>query len=112
IPVLGDIPEVKKGKHLLIRHNDRSILAEAFRILRTNLHFFLPKKGEKAGGKVIFVTSSTKGEGKTFMAINTAHTLASTGKKTLIIGADLRNPQTHSYFGLTKNQTGVTTYLS
>lgn len=112
VPILSEIPELAKNTHKIITHNDRSVLAEAFRILRTNLSFFKSKKIKKERGEVIFVTSSTKGEGKTFVAMNMAHTLASTGKKTIMIGCDLRNPQVHNYIDHDKNHTGISTYLS
>jgi len=108
IAVVGEIPSLDKKDELLIKENDRSVLAEAFRILRTNLNFFTHQK-EK--GKIIFVTSTTKGEGKTFVAVNLANSIASTRKKALLIGADLRNPQIHTYVNQNKNQTGVTNYL-
>lgn len=109
IPVLGEIPEIADGQQKLITRNDHSVLAESFRILRTNLSFFMPKK--KGEPEVLFVTSTTKGEGKTFVALNIANTLALTGQKTLVIGCDLRNPQTHNYFNLNKNHIGVSSYL-
>jgi tyrosine-protein kinase Etk/Wzc len=76
--------------------NDRSPLAESFRILRTNLAYLIQKK-DKHIGNVIFVTSTVKGEGKTFVSYNLARTLASTNKKVLLIGADIRNPKLHRY---------------
>ncbi len=113
IPVLAEVPQVEKGENLLIIRNDHSILAEAFRILRTNLAYFNSVHKNKEHAQLIFVTSTIKGEGKTFTAVNTAHSIASTGKKTLIIGCDLRNPQTHRYYeGIQKNDKGVTHYLS
>ena len=68
-------------------------MAEAFRILITNMNFMLPKKK----GKVVFVTSTVKGEGKTFVSVNLALTIASPSKKTIIIGSDIRNPQLQRY---------------
>ncbi len=110
LPVLAEIPEIDKNTHKLIKKNDRSVLAEAFRILRTNLFFF--NGHDKSTAKVVYVTSTTKGEGKTFTALNMANSLALTGKKTLVIGCDLRNPQTHNYYGLDKNHLGVSAFLS
>lgn len=112
-PIFSEIPELTKNAPKLIVKNDRSVLAEAFRILRTNLSFFKSKElQESERGEIVFVTSTIKGEGKTFAALNMANTLASTGKKTLVIGCDLRNPQVHNYYGLTKNHIGVSNYLS
>src|SRR5699024_6496458 len=84
IPILAEIPKIAKNANKLIVENDRSILAESFRILRTNLKFFGSNKTERKRGEIIFVTSSIKGEGKTFTSVNLANTLASTGKKTLL----------------------------
>ncbi len=109
VPVVGEIPQLAQDAHKLIQPNDRSVLAEAFRILRTNLNFLNTKT--KASSKVIFVTSTTKGEGKTFVSTNLANILASVNKKVLLIGADLRNPQLHTYIKADKNRDGVSNYL-
>ena len=111
IPVVGEIPKVSKNNDQIIVQNDRSILAEAFRILHTNLQYLLVNSGDKKTGVKIFVTSTVKGEGKTFTAFNLAMTLANTGKKVLIVGADLRNPQLQRYEAQAKNTLGVSDYL-
>ena len=110
ITIIGEIPEIKKGNDTIITPNDRTILAESFRILRTNLGYFNTNENQTVG-KVIFVTSSTKGEGKTFTGINLASSFASTGKKVLLLGCDLRNPQIHSYIQKDKNYKGVSAFL-
>lgn len=110
-PILAEIPETRESK-ALVGKNDHSNLAEAFRILRTNLMFFKANPNEEGQGRVVYATSTIKGEGKTFVALNVAHTFATTGKKTLIIGADLRNPQTHKYYDLIKDGVGLSNYLS
>jgi len=107
-PVLGEIPVLESGSSEVIQHNDLSPMAEAFRILSTNLSFTLPKK-EK--GKVIFVTSTTKGEGKTFVSVNLAITLATSRTKAIVIGADIRNPQLQRYNPASKNLDGLTEFL-
>lgn len=107
-PILGEIPILDSGSSEVIQHNDLSPMAEAFRILSTNLSFTLPKK-EK--GKVIFVTSTTKGEGKTFISVNLAITLASSRTKAIVIGADIRNPQLQRYNQASKNLDGLTEFL-
>lgn len=112
IPIVAEIPMIGKNDDKLVKANDHSVLAESFRMLRTNLAFIHPVKGMKNQlGKVVFVTSTIKGEGKTFTALNMAHTLAATKKKVLVIGADLRNPQTHTYYKFNKNEDGLTNYL-
>ncbi|MBI6117326.1 GumC family protein [Salegentibacter maritimus] len=96
IPFIGEVPRVGKEQNQRIELNDRTPLAESFRILRTNLAYLFQNKN-KDRGEVIFVTSTIKGEGKTFISYNMARTLASTGKKVLLVGADIRNPKLHRY---------------
>ena len=108
IPIIGEIPFIKDDRY--IQSNDRSILAEAYRNVRTNINYLLPASN-KNEGFVIFSTSSIKGEGKTFNAINMALIMTQMKKKVLIIGADLRNPQLHKYIGLAKEKRGLTNYL-
>lgn len=107
-PMIGEIPSLKKGQGELLSLNDMSPMAEAFRILSTNMNFML-LKSEK--GKVIFVTSSVKGEGKTFVSVNLALVLASSSKKVVLIGSDIRNPQLQRYAPEMKNAVGLTEYL-
>jgi capsular exopolysaccharide synthesis family protein len=108
IPIIGEIPFIKDNKS--IETNDRSILAEAYRNVRTNINYLLPVRNKKEA-YVIFSTSSIKGEGKTFNAINLALIMTQMKKKVLIIGGDLRNPQLHKYIGLNKERKGLTNYL-
>ncbi len=107
-PVLAELPSVEKGQDELMKVNDLSPMAEAFRILITNLNFMLPKKD---GGKVVFVTSTVKGEGKTFTSVNLALTLATPSKKVIIIGSDIRNPQLQRYNTARRGLRGLTEYL-
>jgi capsular exopolysaccharide synthesis family protein len=78
-----------------------------FRLLRTNLLFILGDPGQK----VINVLSSIGGEGKTFICINLAMSLALLDKKVLIIGLDVRKPKLAEYIGM-DNNTGITLYLT
>ncbi|MEB8344821.1 polysaccharide biosynthesis tyrosine autokinase [Flavobacteriaceae bacterium KMM 6898] len=107
-PVLSEIPFLKESK--MMGDNDRSVLAESFRILATNVNYMLPKKAQGVG-QVIYVTSSVKGEGKTLTAVNLSLAYASMKKKVLLVGADLRNPQLHEYLKATKNTFGLAEYL-
>lgn len=110
IPFLGEIPRVEIEENEVIQLNDRSPLAESFRILRTNLAYLVQSRNrEKA--ETIFVTSTIKGEGKTFVSFNLARTLASTGKKVLLIGADIRNPKLHKYSKGSVNTKGLSDFL-
>ena len=95
ITVLGEIPRLK-GKELnnLVSRNDRSLLSESFRIIRTNFDFVRRGRQVKEYDNVIFVTSTIDNEGKSFFSINMALTLANTDKRVLLIGADIRHPKT------------------
>src|SRR5690606_33350646 len=84
--------------------------AESFRILRTNLAYLVQSRN-KEKGEVIFVTSTIKGEGKTFVSFNMARTLATTRKKVLLVGADIRNPKLHKYSGEDLETKGLSDFL-
>ena len=109
VPVLAELPSIEKGQDELVKINDLSPMAEAFRILITNMNFMLPKNNDT--GKVVFVTSTVKGEGKTFTSVNLALTLANPSKKVLIIGSDIRNPQLQRYNTSRKGLKGLTEFL-
>jgi capsular exopolysaccharide synthesis family protein len=83
------------------------MMEETFRAIRTNLLFMLEK-----GQKVILVTSSVPKEGKSFVAGNLAVSLAFLGKKTLIVGMDIRKPGLNRTFGFSTRSYGITNYLS
>ncbi|SMG27366.1 GumC family protein [Arenibacter troitsensis] len=110
IPIAGEIPFFK-GTKSFMEVNDRSILAESFSILGTNLSYLLPENKAK-GGQVIAVTSSVKGEGKTLLSSNLSLAYASLNKKVLLVGADLRNPQLHTYFNGNSDQKGLSNFLN
>ncbi|QBA63902.1 GumC family protein [Muriicola soli] len=98
LPVLGELPKVGKRQKKIIQEEDRSILAESMRILRTNLDYLLKlKEGTDKKNNIIFVTSSVSGEGKTFLAANLGVVLANSGKKVAIVGADIRNPKLSTF---------------
>lgn len=113
MPIVAEVPQHKEKENKIILPSDRSSVAESFRIMRTNLNFMSVQSEQesKSNSEVVFVTSTTKGEGKTFVAINLASSLVAANKKTLLIGCDLRNPQIHNYLNLKKNHVGVTNYL-
>lgn len=104
--VIAEIP-LNKEENNTVRPNDFSVFAESFRILSSNLKYYLKAK-EITNGAVILVTSSVKGEGKTTISMNAALTLA--GKnKVIIVGADIRNPQLHRF--IQGENIGLTEYL-
>jgi len=106
--ILVDIPSLKDNENHLVQKNDFSELAEAFRVLVSNLKFVLPVKDS---AKVIMVTSSVKGEGKTLVSVNLALTLANKNGRALLIGSDIRNPQIQRYDSEPTKRKGLTEYL-
>ncbi len=97
-PALAQIdPEALLSHSLLITHFDpKSPVAEAYRTLRTNIQFARMERS----GKVLVVSSPTLQEGKTTTIVNLALTLAQSGQKTLLIGANMRRPSIHRFFGI------------
>ena len=108
IPFLGDIPKSETSKEI-INSNSRSSSAEAIRIVRTNLDFMLSNVAEDKA-KTIFVTSTLPKEGKTFVAVNLATTIALSNKKVLLIGLDVRNPKIDKYVKIPSK--GLTNFLA
>lgn len=112
VPVLGEVSRAKtleKGERaLVVREDSNNLMAETFRAIRTNLNFILndPTK------KVVLFTSTTSGEGKTFISSNLAMSLALLGKKVILCGLDIRKPRLVDLFKLTDKKHGITTYLA
>lgn len=107
IPILAELAH-NKLQNAIFDHNSNSVTnAELFRLLRAKLQFVLNSPKEK----VILVTSTQPGEGKTFVSLNLAISLSLLDKKVLLVGLDLRKPTITKYFGA-KNLEGVTSYLS
>lgn len=108
IPILGEIClSDKKDKKLVVSEGDTSPIVEMFRLARNNIQFAITDNDKK----VILVTSSLSGEGKTFIASNIALSFALTGKRTVVLGMDIRRPVLAHLFKLS-NDEGVTTFLS
>jgi capsular exopolysaccharide synthesis family protein len=107
VTLLAQIGFSEEQDNLLVFNRPRSGVSEAFRSLRSNINFILPK--DKAA--VIMLTSSISGEGKTFCSINLASVYALTGKKTILLGCDMRKPKIFGDFGL-DNTKGLSSYLS
>ena len=108
IPFLGDVPTSESSNELM-EIGSRSSAAEAVRIVRTNLDFILSDKAEDEC-KVIFLTSTISGEGKTFVSANLAATFSLSGKKVLLVGLDLRNPKLYEYVKV--NPLGISNYIT
>lgn len=113
LPCVGNIPvkhsvKGERSKAVVVARNKNDIMAEAFRTLRTNLQFVM----KKSTGKVVMFTSTTSGEGKTFVASNLAMSVALLGKKVLLMGLDIRRPRLAEMFGFNKHDEGITSYLA
>lgn len=109
VPIVGEIPFLK-DVNLGMKSSQISVLSNVFNLVCANINYILPLD-KKSQGKVIYITSSIKNEGKTFSSINIAFSYANLGKKVLLIGADLRNPQIEKYLNLNKNPKGLSDYL-
>lgn len=111
LSILADIPLTSKlaegERAIVVKENTNDMMEEAFRGLRTNLRFVL-----EGNEKVILITSSVPGEGKTFVATNLAMSLALLDKRVLVVGLDIRKPRLVKLFNLPQREQGLTNYLS
>ena len=106
-PIIGQIPQVTSKDPCVVINSPKSPVAEAFRSIRTNIEFITQGKAKNT----ILITSDTQGIGKTFNSINIASVYALYGKKTILLGFDMRKPKLFQEFGLTNN-TGLSSFLS
>jgi len=108
IPMLGTVLKNKKSEsNLVVFDHKKSGISESFRSLRANLKFILPKEKQIT----FLVTSTISGEGKTFCAMNLAAAYSLTGKRTVLVGCDMRKPKIFENFDLS-NSVGLSTFLS
>jgi len=105
LTIAGEIGHSENQDTLVVMPGAKSVIAEQFRALRTNIEFLLAKEDEK----VIMLTSSMSGEGKSFVSLNVASTLALSGKRVVLMELDLRKPKISKYLGL-ENTTGFSNY--
>lgn len=109
IPLIGVVGKSRNGDKAILEQPN-SIISESFRNIRTSLQFVFRNKNIE-GSKTILVTSSVSGEGKTFTALNLASVLALSGKKTVLLGLDLRKPKIHKTFDVDEEK-GVSNFIS
>jgi capsular exopolysaccharide synthesis family protein len=105
-PILGEVGHSDDSQALVVGKNSRKVVAEQFRMIRTNLQYILRSKDKS----VIMVTSSYSGEGKSFISTNIAAVIALTGKKTVILEFDIRKPKIVHGLSL-KRSHGITNYV-
>lgn len=110
LPFLGEIPLAKEDKQIFVTDKDRGSVAEAFRMLRTNVEFI--SEGKKNKAKLIFITSTISKEGKSFISINLAASFGLLGKRVLLLGTDLRHPKIADYLGLTVSNKGLVNLIN
>lgn len=110
ISVVGDIPFNKSKETLVTKKGERSVISEAYRMLRTNMKFLLEKKENE--GQMIFLSSTLPSEGKTFTSINLANSMALTHKRVVLVGLDLRAPKLSIYLNHEESLLGVSNYLA
>ena len=110
LPIIADVAiasNTAKGKaDIVVHENQNNQMEEIFRSLRTNLQFML-----KEGQKVVLFTSSTSGEGKTFIAANLSVSFGLLGKKVILIGLDIRRPRLAELFDINDHKHGITNLL-
>jgi capsular exopolysaccharide synthesis family protein len=106
LPIVAEITSVKHKSEIIINEPGKAYISEQFRQLRAALGFFK----RNATKKKLLITSSIAGEGKSFVAANLAVSLAASGKKVVLIDADIRSPKTTKIFGLEEKQ-GLAEFL-
>lgn len=108
LPIVGDVPlTTDKTGSIAVFENQNTLMSETFRNIRTNLQFMLEKEQ-----KVILVTSTISGEGKSFISANLAVSLSLLGKKVVIVGLDIRKPGLNKVFNISRKEQGITQYLA
>ena len=106
-PVIGQVSQISDKDPLVVINSPKSPVAESFRAIRTNIEFMTQGKAQST----ILVTGDMQSVGKTFNSINIASIYALYGKKTVLLGFDLRKPKLFQEFGLS-NSVGITSFLS
>lgn len=109
-PIVGDIPlseTAPKEGAIVVHENQNDLMAETFRNIRTNVLYMM-----QSNQKVILITSTTTGEGKTFIASNLAVSLALLGKRVVIVGLDIRKPGLNKAFRMSHKEGGISQFLA
>lgn len=106
-PIIGQVAKTDSKNPLVVVNSPKAPISESFRAIRTNIEYLTQGKSQST----ILITGDTQGIGKTFNSINIACIYALYGKKTVLLGFDLRKPKIYQDFGLTNN-VGISSYLS
>jgi capsular exopolysaccharide synthesis family protein len=109
VPVAGVLSQHKSKEKVVVQKESRTVVAELFRLLRANLSYIMPDKNLK----VLLITSSSSGEGKSFISLNLAMTLALSNKRVMILELDLRKPKQKAYLDIKDSEDlpGLVDYL-
>ncbi len=107
VPILGEVCINRTNEYVVVSEGSNTSISELFRLLRTNLQFMLTGKNDK----VVLLTSSVSGEGKSFVSVNMAISLSLLKKKVVIVGLDIRNPKVGEYIN-SSSRLGITNYLA
>ncbi len=114
LPIVGDVPlsagkaeKAEEDGSIVVHENQNDLMAETFRNIRTNVLYMM-----QSNQKVILITSTTTGEGKTFIASNLATSLALLGKRVVIVGLDIRKPGLNKAFRLSRKEAGISQFLA
>ncbi len=108
VPILGEIMNKRHRDVLIVAPNNRSVIAEQIRTIRTNLYL---GTGDADGSQVILFTSSISGEGKSFISLNLGASMALLKQPTVILEMDMRLPRLHQLFNI-DNTVGISNYLN
>jgi tyrosine-protein kinase Etk/Wzc len=108
--IIGSVPEYNKEvmlySQLVVDKSPKSAVSESIRSIRTNLEFIIPNKERR----ILSITSTISGEGKTFVAVNLAGVIAMSNQKVVILDLDMRKPKIHLAFDA-ENNNGISTIL-
>lgn len=109
VPLLGIVPKVRRhrGSDIYIKDHPKSMVSEAMRTLRTNLDFFRVSEPKK----IIAISSTVSGEGKSFIALNLGGIMALSQKKVVLLDLDMRKPKNNTISSVSDASKGVSTIL-
>jgi capsular exopolysaccharide synthesis family protein len=111
MPILAKIPFTKGNSGLITGEGNNSVSSEMFGFLRSNIQFLMPVSRQNTEGSVVLITSTKRGEGKSFISLNLGMSFALSNKKTIIVNLDLRR-QNKLFDTISSDTTGISQYLT